>query len=470
MKDPLKISCKISCKIAPAVLLVAAVFLMGCGIASRGGGTPLNPTKPTVVYESPSDGGMNVERSSRVVLTFSVQMDPATLNTSNISLMQGAPTAGGGGITVEGTISTDDFNAVFAASDILTGETTFYVKVTTGVKSIFGVAMAATFTSTFETGTEVDVTTPEVESTVPGSDETEVARDAVIRATFDEDMDPTTANSGTFILTGPGAVSVEGVISCVGPLILLSPSLPLSPNTTYEARLTTGLKCTGGAGLASDYRWTFMTRVSGDTQGPVDLTTAESFGVFASDRINNTNDTTVNGDIGVSPGTTVSVPPTSYFTMYLGSNPTAKAADLAVDAAYADADNRTIGAVELFGGGEIGGLTFTPGLYTTSETLSVSSGNVTLNAQGNPNAVFIFQVNTNLTVAANRTIILANSAQAKNVFWQVGNTVSIGNNAVFKGTILSNYGITLGSGVHLTGRALSKSSSVTLHADLIDLP
>jgi hypothetical protein len=120
--------------------------------------------------------------------------------------------------------------------------------------------------------------------------------------------------------------------------------------------------------------------------------------------------------------------------------------------------------------GDMSGLTFTPGVYKTSSTVQLSTGNVTLDAQGNANAVFIFQIGSTLTTIGSTHVILAGSAQAKNVFWQVGSSATLGTNSSFEGTILALQSITLDTGASLVGRALARNGAVSMDTNAVNAP
>jgi Ice-binding-like len=121
--------------------------------------------------------------------------------------------------------------------------------------------------------------------------------------------------------------------------------------------------------------------------------------------------------------------------------------------------------------GNIGGLVLPPGIYTAPSTsLAVSSGNLTLDAQGDTNAVWIFQVGTTLDVASGLQVILANGAQASNVFWQVGSSATIDTTAVMQGNILAAISVTVNSGATLNGRALALGGAVTAGGSGAALP
>jgi hypothetical protein len=100
----------------------------------------------------------------------------------------------------------------------------------------------------------------------------------------------------------------------------------------------------------------------------------------------------------------------------------------------------------------------------------LSAGNVTLDALGDANAVFIFQIGSTLTTLGGTQVILAGGAQAKNVFWQVGSSATLGTTSIFEGTIMALTSITLDNGATLTGRALARNGAVTLDSNPVTAP
>ena len=100
----------------------------------------------------------------------------------------------------------------------------------------------------------------------------------------------------------------------------------------------------------------------------------------------------------------------------------------------------------------------------------LSAGNVTLDAQGDVNAVFIFQVGSTLTTIGGTQVILAGGAQAKNVFWQTGSSATLGTNSIFQGNIMSLQSITLETGATLVGRTLARNGAVTLDSNVVTAP
>lgn len=134
--------------------------------------------------------------------------------------------------------------------------------------------------------------------------------------------------------------------------------------------------------------------------------------------------------------------------------------------AYNDAVGRTSTDIVLLAG-NLGGLTLTPGLYKSSGSLELSSGNLTFDAKGDANAVFIIQIASTLNITSGRQIILSGGALASNIFWQVGTSVTIGTTAVFKGIIMADQSIALNTGATVNGRLLARIGGVTLEGNTI---
>jgi hypothetical protein len=117
--------------------------------------------------------------------------------------------------------------------------------------------------------------------------------------------------------------------------------------------------------------------------------------------------------------------------------------------------------------GDLGGLFLTAGVYRSASSLSLT-GDVTLDAQGDPGAVFLFQVGSALTTASNSRVVLAGNALACNVFWQIGSSATLGTGTAFSGSILALQSITLNTRATLHGRALARNGAVTLDTNTID--
>jgi formylmethanofuran dehydrogenase subunit C len=198
-------------------------------------------------------------------------------------------------------------------------------------------------------------------------------------------------------------------------------------------------------------------------EAPVALGSDAPFAVLAGTAVTSTGNTTVNGDLGVSPGATLTGEPTVNGTTHLG-DPAAAQAQLDLTTAYNDAAGRLGGAAA---SGNLGGQTLPPGLYSSATSMGISSGDLTLDGQGDPNAVWIFQMGTTLITTVGRQVILIGQAQAANIFWQVGSSATLGASSVFKGNILAYTSIAMDTGAVLEGRALARNGLVSLDGNTI---
>ena len=175
---------------------------------------------------------------------------------------------------------------------------------------------------------------------------------------------------------------------------------------------------------------------------PVNLGAAANFGVLAGSTVTSSGATIINGDLGLWPGTAVSGFPPGIVngTMHV-NDPIAQAAEGDLTIAFNDAAGRSTAPVSITG--DIGGMTLAPGLYKSSSGLDVSIADLTLDAQGDPNAVFIFQMATTLVTGSGRQVILIGGAQAANIFWQVGTSATLGTTSGMKGNILADQSISI---------------------------
>ncbi|WP_161498986.1 ice-binding family protein [Cryobacterium aureum] len=195
----------------------------------------------------------------------------------------------------------------------------------------------------------------------------------------------------------------------------------------------------------------------------VDLKTAGSYSVLATDAIASTGNSALSGNAGTSPGTAITGFPPGILTGSIhGGDSHATVAQADLVAAYTDAAGRVpTGTVA----GDLAGRTLTAGVYKSTAALAVST-TLTLDAQNDPTAVFIFQIDAAFDTAAASSIVLANGAQASNVFWQVVGAVSLGANSAFTGTILGRAAISIGAGASFTGRALTSSGAIAMASNI----
>jgi hypothetical protein len=433
--------------------------------------TTKNATLPTVLSTIPANNATGVELDQTISATFSVPMNSGTFTSSTFFVKQA-------GNTVNGVISYNGNTVSFNPDNNLAYGSTYIVTLTTGVKNTEGTPMATDYVWAFTTKT---APAPTVILTDPANNEGGVILTKQIKATFNEPMDETTLNNSTFTLK-QGSNTVIGTVSCTGAVATFTPANNLLSGASYTATFNTGVKNANGTHLVSSYSWSFSTVAP---LGPtaVNLKTVARFGIFAGEQIiNNTGATEVrNMDIGLSPGLRADItgfPPASVINGNIyASDDGATTAAMLVQAkidltdAYQYAEALTSPTPEILGF-DIGGQTLAPGLYKSQSTMLIQTGNVILDAKGDVNAVWIFQIASGLnTLGGNGgNVVLINGAQAKNVYWQVGNSAVIGEGTTFNGTIIALNTITMNIGSTLNGRLLARHNSVYINTVIINKP
>ena len=479
-------------------------------------------TPPTVISTNPANTATGVPLNQKVTATFSEAMNPAMIGTTTFTLMQGAtPVSGAVTYIAAGTTAT------FTPTSNLATSTIYTATITTGVTDLAGNHLASNYVWSFTTGSAL-TTPPTVLSTNPVSNATGVCTNA-INATFSTAMDPATVNTATFLVTSAG-LPVTGTISLdiTGTIATFTPLSNLAPNTPYTATITTGVTDLAGNALAVADIWSFTTGTAlacASVVPPSLLGAAAPFGAFGGGAgiTNQGTLTVVNGNIGttgasttvtgfhdhlvtylppagciytetplnignVTGGIFTAPPPPTVTCPNEGTGPAATPGTtfyVATQAAAAAlAEYNTLAGLPGGpdpGAGQLGGLTLAPGTYTSAGgTFLLTGSDLTLDAQGNANAVWVFQMATSLTVgaaAAPRSIILINGAQPKNVFWQVGSAATINGagGGTMVGTIIAKAGVTFSTAGNLAittlnGRALGLNASVTMVNTVINVP
>ena len=450
--------------------------------------------QPLVLTTSPTPNETGVVLNKIVSATFNMPMDPATINTSTFTLKQGTT-------TITGVVTYSGNTALFTPNANLTANTVYTATITTGAHNMAGVALASNYVWNFTTGA---IVAPRVILTDPFNTETGVLLNKVVTATFDMAMDPLTITTSTFTLK-QGTDVILGSVSYSGNMASFTPNNPLLANAVFTATITTGAKNVAGIAIANNYVWTFKTINSSNAP---DLGSASPFGAFGGNAgiTNQGINTVINGSIATTAASTLVTgfhDATAIYTetpLNVGnvtgaiatappmpgtatSFAIAQQALLDANAAYLSISPASMpGGIDP-GAGELGGLTLAPGIYkSNSGTFNISNGNLTLDAQGDPNAVWIFQTAAGLTVGiagptGAKSVVLINGALPKNVFWYVGSTATINGagGGTMVGTIIANSGVTFstaGNAVQtvLNGRALSLVSSVTMVNTTINVP
>ncbi len=215
-------------------------------------------------------------------------------------------------------------------------------------------------------------------------------------------------------------------------------------------------------------------------QATVNLRSDSGFVILAGSLISNVPTSAVTGNIGLSPASRSFITGFGLTevtgTIYAADDvsPAGVAAMLTaakgdLTTAYNDAAGRTSTDMVLVSG-NLGGLTLTPGLYKSSGSLEISSGDLTFDAKGDSNAVFILQMASTLITTSGRHVILSGGAKAANIFWQVGTSATLGTTSVFKGTIMADQSISLNTGAVVEGRLLARIAAVTLAGNTLVKP
>ena len=421
-------------------------------------GTPADA--PVVVSSIPGPSATDVVSGTLISATFDMAMASASISDTTFLVWQGTT-------QVPGMVTlTSPETATFDPDVDLTPSLVYTATLTTGVMALDGTALATEHEWTFTIAD--DPTPPRVTVTSPVHRTNNVSINKRPTATFSKAMDPDTIDETSFVLRRngvlvPGTVTLNSATNTA----MFTPTVPLATGVLYQATITTAARDTSGAALANAVIWTFTT--SACSQQMVALRTAARFGVLGASTVTSTGPTVVTGDVGVSPGTAITgFPPGIINGAKQAGNPTAAQGIADLTTAYLDAAGRTLCAVTV--AGNLGGRTLGPGLYKSTSSLSISSGDLTLDARGDADAVFIFQAASTLTTTAGRKVILAGGARAANIFWQVGTSATLGTTSELSGNVMALASITLGTGAKLDGRALARTAAVALDSSVVTAP
>jgi hypothetical protein len=479
-------------------------------------------TPPTVTATIPLNGAIGVPLNQIVDATFSVPMDPATINSTTFTLTGPGATAVPGLVAYAAIGNT----LTFTPTAILAPSTLFTATITTGAQNLAGTGLAANYVWTFTTGTTLSTTAPEIVSTVPASAAINVPLNQAVSATFTEAMNPLTITTATYQVTGPGGTAIAGTVSYnpVNFIATFTPTALLIANTTYIATITNGVTDVYGNPLGTTGApnpWTFTTGTAVVTPPVVLGPTISLFGGFGGGAgiTNQGTLTVVNGEIGttgvsttmtgfydtsvaavagvypcsytVTPSNmglvngainTAPPPPSGACSSEGNANTFAIATQAALEARTAYTTLQALPPGITLPSNELGNRTLVPGTYTSASFYQITTGPLTLDAQGDPNASWVFQMGSYLTVGtptASESVILINGAQPGNVFWAVGGlpgaVINYGGGGTMVGTVISQPGITVSSpGVAavttINGRILALNASSTIVNTVINVP
>jgi len=451
--------------LAGNALVVARVWRFTTGAAP-------DTTAPTVSSTVPLDLANNVTTNSSVSAVFSEPMDPLTITSATVTLKQGLT-------PVSGNVTYSGLTAVFKPTTVLANNTTYSATIksgSNGARDLKGNALAVDKTWSFTTGAALDAVAPVLNATFPLNLATDVATGSSVTATFSEHMDPLTINAATFTLK-QGTTPVAGNVTYSGLTAVFNPTGNLEAGLTYSAAITIGAKDLAGNALADGVAanpWTFSTAAGPAlAPGAVPLASVGSFGIMATSAITNTGASTmINGDVSLDPGTSNGLLPVQVNGAIHINDTVSEQARLDLLVSYNFAKNLAPGTT-ISAGENLGArfpLGIPPGTYTSGSTMLVSTPLV-LDAGGNANAVWVFQIGSSLTTGA--SVSLANGAQAKNVFWVPTLDATIGVGTVFYGNIVSGRDVTCVTGATVNGRILAGATTagtIALDSNTVNVP
>jgi hypothetical protein len=476
-------------------------------------------TVPDTTSPGPTAG---VPSNTAVIAVFSEDMAPTTIDTTSFTLTCSKSCVSPLGSV---SYDVGSRTAVFKPATALMVGKTYTATLSTAATDLAGNALAGNqralpaasdYVWTFTTVAALPPAHVSVISTNPSSGEVAVCSGAAINTSFKTAsslrMDPATLNSVTFTVTGPGPQFAPVTSASValdpatGDIATFSPLKPLAEGVTYTVTIqggNHGVKdlLTPANTMNKDFTWKFTTdSAKGVCQAQVNMGAAGSFAIAATAGIQNTPTaphTMINGDVVLDPNQTcnaVSVPNNGGFGLCGGSAPTINGqvitntfpnttASAAIrhdlNAAFISitppagppAAGKLAGGIALAAPTTLGNVAgsplvlgdnyFTPGVYISGTSILIS-GDITLDAQGDPNAMFVFQSASTLTTAdgsaspgPHTRILLVNGAKASNVWWQVGSSATIGTSSEFEGNVLAAFDITLKTHASSCGRLMA---------------
>ncbi len=459
--------------------LLFAALVGGCGGGQSpilgGGGvsivsTVTDTTKPRVSVTVPVSLG-SVAANASITATFNEAMTPAAITAApTFTLKETVSGANVPGGVVTYTVGSR--TAVFKPTSAL-APMNYTATITTAATDLAGNALAgnqgtlpaaSNYVWTF-TAVAADVTPPTVTLTSPADLATGVPINTSVNATFSEAMDQSTISVSTVTLqltAGPGPL-LGGTVSydSLNNIATFTPATNLLASTSYTATVTAAAADLAGnllvvpAGGAPANPWTFTTG-TGLAPGAIALGSASTFGIMATSAITCVPSCVINGDVSLDPGTSMTGPPVVNGSTHINDTVSAQArTDLLNAYNSAKALPPGTGPNALSAGADPGALFpagVPPGTYTSGSTI-IANTPMVLDAGGDANAVWVFQIGSSLTTGADVT--LGNGAQAKNVFWVPTSDATIGVGTIFHGTIVSGRDVTAVSGATINGRILA---------------
>ena len=462
---------------------------------------------PTIISTNPLNGATGVPFNKQIAATFSKTMDASTITSATYTLMQGTS-------SVSGTVSYIGMIATFIPTINLIQNTTYTATITTAAKDLTGISMVSNYVWSFQTSTSTYTvalsSNPLAGGTTNGSGTFNSGSSVSVSATpnagyvftnWIENGIPVSINANyTFTISGNRTLQANfsaiqqqytvtlsanplagGTVTQSGTGTYNSGSSVTVTAIPYNGYTFSSWKENGNVITGANASYTFI--ISGNRTLEADfaissstgnlLGSASTFGIMATAAITNTGLSTINGDVSLDPGTSMTGFPPGKVNGSIHINDLVSAqarADLLV--AYNYFKNLPPGTT-ISGGADLGALYplgIPPGTYTSGSTMLVSTPLV-LDAKGDPNAVWVFQIGSSLTTGA--SVSLTNGAQAKNVYWVPTLDATIGVGTIFYGTIVSGRDVTAVTGATINGRILAGATTagtIALQSSTVNVP
>jgi hypothetical protein len=443
-----------------------------------------------------TSGATNLPINRASTATFNESMDsltlasPATTFTVEETL---------GGAPVIGEVSYIGTTATFTPDNLLALNTQYTSTITTSAADLAGNTLAADYVWTWTTSALADTLPPTITVTNPDDLETGVDVNKTINATFSEEMKQASMITTNFTLEETlSGVPVAGTVSydVQNNIASFTPENLLLPDTDYTMTVSGNAKDVAGnalvvpalAGIPTPNPWTFRTAAVPVPPPPlaINLRGVATFGIASRAGVTSTGITVVNGDVAIFPTVTCTdstgnagasqtclvhtySSPTGMSvngSIFWAGDPfdnggTANAVTNDLNIAWTEGMNKvdTMGAIA---GDDMDGKVFTPGVYHNAALALAAGGTATIDAQNDPNAVFVFKVDSSFvdsgTLLQPTEIVLANGAQAKNIWFVTGLDITIGSGTTWFGNILAGRSATVLDGSTVVGRVLAGAS------------
>lgn len=483
----------------PAFAIASVMSILATGCAEDDANEIMGVC-PIVLSSVPMDEAVDVPLDQVISVTFNEEVNPETVNSDTFKVS--------GGSDLAGTVSYSEMTAYFTPSVDLLPNTIYTGTITTGVKDSLGNALQENYVWSFKTIPQIILSaSPDTSGTVSGGGLFNNGSIVTVVATPNQGFEFINWTNGDNVVSTDATYEFEmnGNITLVANFEIATFELVVNAengtvNKTPDQEIYNhGTEVTLTATPASGYEFSSWSEDATGNDNPltitmdanknitanftqvntvthpqgIDLGSAEDFVVLSGSGIANTGVTTLlTGDVGSFPTATINGLDQSNVngTLYTTASPIVEQAKKDLTSAYNDGQSRSLDAISL--PGQLGGLTLAPGLYVNSTSTGISGtgpqGILTLN--GDANAVWIFKMGSTLITDPGTSIVLAGGAQAKNIYWVVGTSATLGTNSIFFGNVIADISITLNTGASLDGRALTRSGSVSLDSNKATKP